>query len=120
MGKKTLYHPISLHVIRGAAEYCGWKFGKLSQIAGDIETGHALYLAEITVMPRGASLWPIATIRKQLQHCFMDDIVVVAVSHTLRGKWIAKLSVSLQEPVDKEFLPAPRSEMPDNSSVVPL
>jgi hypothetical protein len=103
MGKKTLYHPISLHVIRGAAEYCGWKFGKLNQIAGDIETGHALYIAEIVIMPRGASLWPESVKLKQLQHCFMDDIKVVALSQSFKGKWRAKLSISLKEEVDQEF-----------------
>jgi hypothetical protein len=95
MGKTTHYHPISLHVIRGAAEYCGWKFKKITWMFGREENKRAAYICQIDRMPRGAAGWTVEIIRKQLQHCFMDDITVEAVWCTADQRWLCKLVVDL-------------------------
>jgi hypothetical protein len=95
MGKTVHYHPMSLHVIRGAAEYCGWKFKKITWIHGRAETKRAAYMCEIDQMPRGAVDWPIRTIKDQLQHCFMDDITVDSVWCRPDGRWLCHIVVDL-------------------------
>lgn len=95
MGATTLYHPISLHVIRGAAEYCGWKFGKIKQVTADKAKRLAIYHCTIERMPRAAAGWPIEIIRRQLQHCFMDDITVKKVWVTNHDVCYALLSVDI-------------------------
>ena len=97
MGATTLYHPISLHVIRGAAEYCGWRFGRIKQIGVDKALGKARYECQIQEMPRNAINWPVKTLKNQLQHCFMDDIVVERVTAHSNGSAYAVLNVSLHE-----------------------
>lgn len=103
MGKKVHYHPISLHVIRGAAEYCGWKFRKITWMYGREENKRAAYTCEIEHLPRGSADWPVKTIKSQLQHCFMDDITVDSVWCRPDGKWLCHLVVQLEvEPSPEE------------------
>jgi len=103
MGETTLYHPISLHVIRGAAEYCGWKFSKIAQIAVNPALGSALYECIIEQMPARLDTYGPSIIFKQLQHCFMDDIEVVKIWLTRGGVWKCELHAQL--PLDAD--PAP-------------
>jgi hypothetical protein len=93
MGATTLYHPISLLVIRGAADYCGWKLAKIQQKHSDFEHCSAVYQVEIIKMPKGMDEMPLAAITRQFQHCFMDDIQVTHLYRTPRGNWYARLSV---------------------------
>lgn len=95
MGKHSLYHPLSLNVLRGAAEYSGWKIGRITQVSADQSRSTARYCLTIERMPRGASEWPIGTIRKQFQHCFMDDITVSAVWISPHGQWYSDIVVTL-------------------------
>ncbi len=95
MGATTLYHPVALNVIRGAAEYCGWKFSKIMQTSADREMGFASYILTITRMPGGMDELPNRLIVKQLSHCFMYDIIVKRVYQTPKGDWKAAIDVDL-------------------------
>lgn len=95
MGATKRIHPVSLHVIRGAAEYCGWKFGKIKQVKYYDGLNKAEYTCEIEEMPGTAHNWPIKVIHKQLQHCFMDDISVASVWIKPGGQFMARLFVQL-------------------------
>jgi len=96
MGKTTLYHPVSLHVIRGAAEYCGFQFGTIKQKWSDREKQTARYDVEIVKMP--GDLMETGTllgIHHDLQNCFMDDIRVHWVHMTQSGTWACQLAVGI-------------------------
>ncbi len=95
MGATKHIHPISLHVIRGAAEYCGWKFGKIKQVQYYVGLDKAEYVCELSQMPRSADEWPVKIIHMQLQHCFMDDITVASVWVKPGGKFMARLFVQI-------------------------
>jgi len=109
MGATKHYHPISLHVIRGAAEYCGWKFGKIKQTSSSPTGGDARYICEIEKMPRGMEIFSIDTIEKQLQHCFMDDIVVKALYRNQARKWYCVIEVALNV-IDDTAIQVPFNE----------
>jgi len=85
MGATTLYHPISLHVIRGAAEYCGFQFGKLKQLWNDPDLQIARYEATIQQVPATWVNESTMIIQDVLQNCFMDDIRIHWVHHTKSG-----------------------------------
>jgi len=95
MGKITLYHPISLTVIRGAALYCGWKIGRIKQTEADPESTFASYIVEIVSMPDGMDDMPNRVIQRQFQHCFLDDVEVRRVWMTVGGAWQARLNIDL-------------------------
>jgi len=96
MGKKTLYHPVSLHVIRGAAEYCGFQFGTIKQKWNDPEKRTARYDVEIKKMPDDLmKTGTLLGIHHDLQNCFMDDIRVHWVHMTQSGQWACQLAVGI-------------------------
>ena len=97
MGKTTLYHPISLHVIRGAAEYCGWQFGKLKQTWSDPETLSARYEATIQQVPPLFRDYSLAMLLRELEKCFMDDIRVHWLHYTKSGVLGCQLAVQLDK-----------------------
>lgn len=101
MGKTTLYHPVPLNVVRGAAEYCGWKFKKIKQYESNQERGHASYKAEIEAMPK--SLWggSLDQMEKHLQECFLDDIRVYWFRRSKGKGYCCDLIVQLTTPQDK-------------------
>jgi len=80
MGKRTLYHPVSLHVLRGALEYCGIKLGRLVQIGASLEEEKAYYRATIINMPDALRSYPTWDIAKELQECFAQDVTVLSVT----------------------------------------
>ena len=95
MGKTTLYHPLSLHVIRGAAEYCGWKFKHIKQTSSDIDEGWARYTAQIEIMPKEVWRTSLDTMQQNLQSCFLDDIRIYYLRKTRTGKWFVDIVVRL-------------------------
>lgn len=102
MGATKGYHPISLHVIRGAADYCGWTIGKIVKLSEDIDNQKASYRILIDKGPARCDDWPPKVYRRQLQHCFMDDIRVKDVDLSTRGTAIATLEVQLnRSPLDE-------------------
>lgn len=100
MGKTTRFHPVSLHVIRGAAEYCGFKFGKIRQTSFESEAKFAEYEAEITRMPSFLSETGWGVVRRQLQHCFAVDITVENVWRSKSGIWRGTLLVKFPDHPD--------------------
>lgn len=96
MGATTLYHPISLHVIRGAAEYCGWKFSTIKQIAANPELFSALYEVSIEDIPAKLDTYGPEIMIRQLQHCFMDDIEVLKIWFTRSERWKAEIHCQLE------------------------
>lgn len=113
MGKTTLYHPISLHVIRGAAEYCGFAFGKLKQLFSNAEEGRAVYSADIIKMPGNLMKeGTLLRIHHDLQECFMDDIRIDWVHVRQSGLWSCKISVYLKN-IDSSatLIPNPDPEL---------
>jgi len=80
MGKRTLYHPVSLHVLRGALEYCGIKLGRLVQIEASLEEKKAYYRATIIDIPDALRSYPTWDIAKELQECFAQDVTVLVVT----------------------------------------
>jgi len=111
MGATTLYHPVSLHVIRGAMEYCGWKSGKIQQISSDFASTTARYKLEIADMPKKLSIYGAQIVAKQLQHCFAADITVNRVWHSRNGIWYAEITACAG--MQQEELPTTEDITPD-------
>lgn len=59
MGKKTLYHPVSLYVIRGAFDQHGYVLGRIKQTFCSVERGTASYRIEITSWQGDKNIWSI-------------------------------------------------------------
>lgn len=111
MGKKTGFHPVSLHVIRGAMEFMGFGAGQIKKIAEFPEQEKAVYSVRVERWPNGADTWPPKTWRKQLQHCFMDDIKVTTIRLSTDSNPIAVITVQLhQSPMDKVLEAAGESD----------
>lgn len=91
MGKKTLYHPVSLNVIRGAAEYCGFQLGKLKQLSVDREVGVAVYQTELLCVPADAADSSNDKLRERLNGCFVADVDVENVWNTKTGRTLCQL-----------------------------
>jgi len=91
MGKTTLYHPVPLSVIRGAAEYCGWKFGKIVQTSCHPDEGWARYTAAVQLIPERCNKMTIAQTRADLSSCFAADIEAMWLRETKGGAWIVDL-----------------------------
>lgn len=102
MGKTTLYHPVSLLVIRGAAEYCGFKFGKIKQVRAFPDIQRASYNAEIVNFPEGWDKKPFDAMQKALQNCFMDDIQANWLRRTRSGRIMCYLSVGVPAEVESQ------------------
>lgn len=110
MGKTTLYHPVSLHVLRGAAQYCGWNISRITQLDADRGSGSASYLCRINRVPSGLADYGPAVILKQFQHCYAQDVKVLFISMTSSGQVLATIAVQLQgdsqeSPRDPDKLP---------------
>lgn len=91
MGKITRYHPVSLHVVRGAAEYCGFKFGQVKQTKSDPTGLSATYHVTIEKIPDRVKNENIGGIRSALVNCFNADIRVGTVRQTSKGRLTATL-----------------------------
>jgi len=92
VGNRKL-HPVSLHVIRGAVEYCGWKFGKIEQISLEVDAYFAEYECIIEKMPAGLEKQSWAVISRQLQHCFAADITLSNLWRSKGGTYRCQLIV---------------------------
>lgn len=93
MGKTTRFHPLPLHVIRGSAEYCGYKIGKLQQTKADPEQGTARYNGVLEEFPFDPEKFTLTDIGKAFQQCFMNDIHVDYVLLSRSGQYVFGLKV---------------------------
>jgi len=109
MGKKTLYHPVSLHVLRGAAEYCGWQFGRLQQTKSDPTGLSATYKADIVKFPKHVQGMALSVMRYELQNCFNHDIRVAVMTGDSNGKLYATIVTRIFR--DEHTLPLPEPEI---------
>jgi len=109
MGKITRYHPISLHVVRGAAEYCGFKFGTLKQVKSDPTGLTATYKAQVTVIPKHCKEKSPEYLRFALQDCFNADIKVESLSWTSKGSITATIKTAIYR--GSENIPLPEPEI---------
>jgi hypothetical protein len=96
MGKVTRFHPISLHVIRGAAEYGGFRFGLIHQLNSLPDLLCARYEAVIMQVPEGYQDLALDLLQSALQDCFMDDICVHWVHRTKSGQLRCNLQVQIK------------------------
>jgi hypothetical protein len=77
MGKKTLYHPISVTIIRGALEFCGVKPGRLTQRWSDLSIATAEYSLDIQRLPHDMDRLDATGLHRALAGCFAADITVM-------------------------------------------
>lgn len=77
MGKKTLYHPVSVAVLRGAMEYCGIQPGRLRQLFSSRHTASAIYTCDIVAVPKGLWGHQMQEIATAIQACFASDVDVI-------------------------------------------
>lgn len=95
MGKTTLYHPISLNVLRGSAEQGGWRFGKMRQVKNDPFTQEAYYMIEITKIPSDLKDKSDIWLRSVLETCYMQDVQIENVWTSKSGVIRAEVAVRL-------------------------
>jgi len=86
MGKTTLYHPVSLHVIRGSLNYGGFAVGRIRQIWGNRETGRAGYVCELIKAPKGFMAQSPRNQVNQLNSLFAKDIQVTHITTSYGGR----------------------------------
>lgn len=94
MGKTTKFHPVSLHVIRGAAEYCGFRFEKVHQLHSFPEKQSARYNVTIVDFPKGWDQMSLDLMQSVLQDCFLDDIRVHWLRRNRLEQWMCHLQVN--------------------------
>jgi hypothetical protein len=78
MPKRTLYHPVSIHVLRGALEYCGITPGRLRQIGVNNAERSAIYRCDIIAVPKGLWSESLPAKRRAIQSCFASDVAVMS------------------------------------------
>lgn len=97
MGKVVHYHPVSLTVLRAAAIYGGFRFGKISQTVVNSAEQMAVYIVEIVAFPDHLYPKEPEVIETALQGCFAADVKVASVYFTSRlKKWKCCLIVRLR------------------------
>jgi len=99
MGKTTKYHPIPMSVIRGSAEYCGFKFGKIKQTHVDQEFGRSWYIVDVDVIPDKYKDLAINLMSQVLQDCFVQQIEVRWLRQSKSGQWRVDLLVDINRVV---------------------
>jgi len=102
MGKTTLYHPVSLQVIRGAAAYQGFSFRKIKQIKADPATGKALYVADLNGFPLHLSTAPTWRVWADLAECFVDDVHIVRMGEREFGGLVVWLATQAEVDSDED------------------
>jgi hypothetical protein len=115
VGKTTLYHPISLMTIRGAADQCGFRFGRLTQQGLDPKEGSARYRAEVTAAPKG---WFEKTQARQMamvNACFNLDIWCVWAGLGTDGKYYVNLRTQLVNDGDSTMAAESNAGLEDQS-----
>lgn len=95
MGKTTCYHPVSLHIIRGSAEYTGFRFGKIRQLDSDFNQCWARYEAEIISIPSDLPENSMSRLQEELQLGFCEDVAIQWVHRTKTGKLVCQIDADL-------------------------
>ena len=95
MGKSTLYHPVSLTTLRGAAEFGGWKLGKFRQVKVDRESNHAIYEVQIIKHPASLDDYSFASWRSVLSSLYSLDVTCALIWITKAGRYMALMESNL-------------------------
>jgi len=98
MGKTFRFHPVSLHVIRGGAAYCGYKLGRIRQIELSEHRTRAKYVTTIEGYPLDLDNPSLLDHQRTLNECFVSDIQVSRVWQTYGNKIYVEIAVHLEEP----------------------
>jgi len=91
MGKRLLFHPVGLFVIRGALEKAGFGVGRLRQIGLSEDSKHAKYSCEVTHKPFRNNGWSPRDVQIAMHDSFSSDVSVTNVWETKRGKLMCEL-----------------------------
>lgn len=102
MGKTTLFHPVSLQTIRGAAIQCGFVLSEIRQIAYSTEENEAFYRAIIVIAPVDFYDLSQENQKSMLQECFLDDIAVSWVGRNVKGQTCANFATMVQQDTPAE------------------
>jgi len=111
MGKKTLYHPVSLHVLRGAAEYCGYQFGRMTQVKSDPTGLSATYKVSVDKLPARTKDRSLSFIWGDLQACFNAEIKVIEMEENTNRGVFALIRASIVRDPEQYPLPEPSPEI---------
>ncbi len=95
MPASTLFHPVSIYVIRGSLIHCGFTPGRLSQLGCNQTLGTARYRIAITKVPKQERDASPARMKKLINDCFVDDIECTEVWHKSDGSITAYISVDV-------------------------
>ncbi len=90
MGKTTKIHPVGLNVLKGAAEFGGFKLGRIRQESCDEAANVAYYRTEILVAPANCGRDP-NELRGRLNDLYSRDVLWTAVSIHSSGVITARL-----------------------------
>lgn len=97
MGKQTQFHPVSLNVLRGAAEFSGFKLGKLRQIIMHADTGSAWYNTDLLKVPEDLRNSALHLIRERLNACYSSDVNVTGIWQTRSGQIKVELHAQVSQ-----------------------
>jgi len=76
MGKQTLFHPVSLYVIRGSLDRCGFTPGRVRRVRqADDQIAH--YWIKLLSVPLDCQHKSPRRIMAAVQSCFAEDITVI-------------------------------------------
>jgi len=95
MGKRVLFHPVGLFVIRGALEKAGFGVGRLRQVGLSPDSRHAKYTTEVTFKPFRNQGWLPRDVQIAMHDSFSNDVSVTKVWETKSGKLMCELETWL-------------------------
>jgi len=96
MGRQTRFHPVSLNILRGAAEYAGFKLGRIKQISPPGVSDHAKYIVPLLELPFDCQKQELLVIAARLNSAYAADVLVTNVWATYGGKIYAVLETCVR------------------------
>jgi len=110
VGRKTLYHPVSLNVIRGSLELCGFKPGTIRQTVANETMKWAYYTVTLIDPPNDFKDLNQFQQIKMLNGCFAADITVYWAGWNTKGQWCMNITSRLVDVQDSGDLDWPDSQ----------
>jgi len=109
MAKTTLYHPISLYTLRGAAQWGGFVLGQIKQLESDVENQCAYYAVTLKVIPSNLRKAHPEKVREVLNNCFASDVIVLGISYSTHGGFTCTIKTDIL--AAQTALPEARNEI---------
>lgn len=113
MGKTTLYHPVSLMTIRGAAAQNGFELGRITQTTPVGKDGSAQYRAVVKSWPKGWDKRGQAVQKAWFNNCFSLDIWCTWAGITAHGEFCVNITTQLTADDDQTEAPEMGAELVD-------